>query len=81
MDEVEDDLAEQDNKQAVDCSWDNGFATIKTFLTCVGCLAVVSGMREALCCIIKGCHRPISDSLLFPAWEGPVVLMQVLAGL
>ena len=65
--------------EPVNCSWNIGFAPVQTFLTCVGCLAVVSGMRETLCLVIKACHRPVSEALLFPAWEGPVVLIQVLA--
>jgi hypothetical protein len=45
---------------------------VETVATCLACLLFVTLARAGLCFALKNCfHRAVSDSLLFPAWEGP----------
>ena len=45
---------------------------METVATCAACLLFVSLSRATLCFVLAHClHRKVSDSLLFPAWEGP----------
>ena len=64
----------------IDCSWNAGKDSAEPFMTCLVCLLAVFTLRSSICYVLeKILRRPISDALLFPAWEGPVLLTQLIA--
>ena len=53
---------------------------METVATCLACLLFVTLARAGLCFALKNCfHRAVSDSLLFPAWEGPGEIKMIRA--
>jgi len=53
---------------------------VETVATCLACLLFVTLARAGLCFALKNCfHRAVSDSLLFPAWEGPGEIKMIRA--
>ena len=53
---------------------------VETFATCALCLLAVFIMRIALCYVLEHIFkRPVPGSLKFPAWEGPVMMTQMIA--
>ena len=58
-----------------ECSWDAGKDSIETVATCALALSAVFVFRMSLCYVMEHMfHRPVMDSLLFPAWYGAFLL-------
>jgi len=63
-----------------DCTWGAGWEALGVYTTCLTCLAAVFVLRSTVCYTIEHCRgKVVPDALLFPAWEGPVLMTQLLA--
>ena len=69
-----------DDSENRECSFADVAPSLEQILTCAGVLFTISMIRSAVQMIVKFVyHRPVPISLQFPAWEGPVLLVQYLA--
>lgn len=65
---------------AQECSYSNAAPAVEQLVSCVCLLCALSVVRMgAGVCVTRIYHRALPITLRFPAWEGPVFLVQYLA--